>query len=81
VIAGGGEEHLDYSFEKLYTEYANCVLTKSSPVVIYNETVTEISHQICMTKSANKHNRIYMQAQPLHEELTRDIESNVINAK
>jgi hypothetical protein len=33
----------------------NMLITKSSPVVINNETVTEISDQICMTKSANKH--------------------------
>jgi elongation factor 2 len=32
-----------------------------------------------LAKSQNKHNKIYLQALPLHEDLARDIESDLIN--
>ncbi len=34
-----------------------------------------------MAKSPNKHNRIFMQAQPLGEDLTVEIEKEIITAK
>jgi translation elongation factor EF-G len=38
---------------------------KSDPVVRYCETVTAKSDQVCLAKSGNKHNRLYMTAEPL----------------
>jgi len=33
----------------------------SDPVVAFRETVTQQSDHICMSKSPNKHNRLYLQ--------------------
>ena len=55
-------------------------ITKSDPVVPYKETVTAKSSQICMAKSPNKHNRLYVIAEPLNEELVIEIENGNIRA-
>ena len=46
----------------------------------YKETVTAQSSQTCLAKSPNKHNRLFMVAEPLKEELVIDIENNAIKA-
>jgi elongation factor 2 len=33
----------------------------SDPVVSFRETVTQQSDHVCMSKSPNKHNRLYLQ--------------------
>jgi elongation factor 2 len=43
--------------------------TVSEPVVPFRETVVSQSNQICLAKSPNKHNRLYVTAEPLSEEL------------
>jgi len=80
IIAGCGELHLEICINDLCNEYTNVEIVKSDPVVPYKETVTSKSSQTCMTKSANKHNRIYMEAEPLSDELTLAIEDKEINA-
>ncbi len=37
----------------------------SDPVVSFRETVQATSDHICMSKSPNKHNRLYLQVTPL----------------
>jgi len=49
--------------------------------VSYKETVTALSNIVCMSKSPNKHNRIYAQAQPLHENLPDAIEKGQVSPK
>ena len=36
----------------------------SDPVVSFRETVQAMSDHICMSKSPNKHNRLYLQVTP-----------------
>ena len=36
----------------------------SDPVVAFRETVTATSDHVVMSKSPNKHNRLYLQARP-----------------
>merc|ERR1719434_651358 len=74
IIAGCGELHVEICLKDLREEYAQCEFTVGDPVVSYRETVTEESNQICLAKSPNKHNRIYMRAVPLDEELANEIE-------
>lgn len=74
IIAGCGELHLEICLNDLCNEYTNIEIIKSDPVVPYKETVTEKSNQTCMSKSANKHNRLYLVAEPLQEELVLAIE-------
>jgi len=81
IIAGCGELHIEICLKDLEDDYAQCPIVKSDPIVSYRETVTEESNQVCMSKSPNKHNRLYAKAQPLEEKLPEDIESGKINAK
>merc|ERR1712060_42361 len=83
VIAGCGELHVEICLKDLREEYAQCDFTVGDPVVSYRETVTDESKVQCLSKSPNKHNRIYMRAVPLDEELSNEIEkpNSVVGAK
>merc|ERR1712166_938627 len=74
VIAGCGELHVEICLKDLREEYAQCDFTVGDPVVSYRETVTQESSQTCLAKSPNKHNRIYLVAEPMDEELCKDME-------
>ena len=80
IIAGCGELHLEICINDLCNEYTNIEIIKSDPVVPYKETITEKSNITCMAKSANKHNRLYLVAEPISDELTLAIEDGVIKA-
>jgi len=60
----------------LREEYAQCDFTVSDPVVAYRETVQEESTVMCLSKSPNKHNRLYMKAEPIADELSKLMEDN-----
>jgi len=62
VIAGCGELHVEICLKDLEEDYAKCEIKKGDPVVTYKETVTEESSQMCLSKSPNKHNRLFMKA-------------------
>ena len=81
IVAGSGELHLNICLNDLKNEYSNCGIKISDPFVSYRETVTAISNQICLSKSANKHNRIYATAEPLAEKLSTLIEASEIGPK
>merc|ERR1712125_59334 len=81
VIAGCGELHVEICLKDLREEYAQCEFTVSDPVVSYRETVTATSSQTCLAKSPNKHNRIYLVAEPLDEELSIQIEDGKLGPK
>ncbi len=52
---------------------------KSDPVVSYRETVSEESDQMCLSKSPNKHNRLYMKAKPFPDGLAEDIDKGDVS--
>merc|ERR1719428_2453993 len=81
VIAGCGELHVEICLKDLREEYAQCEFNVSDPVVSYRETVSEQSNQTCLAKSPNKHNRIYLVAEPLPEELNVAIEDGKAGPK
>ena len=81
IIAGCGELHVEICLKDLEEEYAKCPIKKGDPVVSYKETVTEESSQICLSKSPNKHNRIFCTASPLTEELSDAIEADKVSSK
>merc|ERR1719386_298815 len=68
VIAGCGELHVEICLKDLRDEYAQCDFVMSDPVVSYRETVQGESSQTCLAKSPNKHNRLYVTAEPIVEE-------------
>merc|ERR1712137_667628 len=79
IIAGAGELHLEICLKDLEEDHAGIPLKKSNPVVSYRETVTEDSSMICLSKSPNKHNRLFMKAAPLPEGLPEAIDDGEIN--
>ncbi|KAJ2314957.1 translation elongation factor 2 [Coemansia sp. Cherry 401B] len=81
IVAGAGELHLEICLKDLEEDHAQVPIKQGDPVVPYCETVTAESYAPALSKSPNKHNRIYMKAQPLGEELTQRIESNKIYAR
>merc|ERR1719169_396309 len=81
VIAGCGELHVEICLKDLREEYAQCDFTVGDPVVSYRETVTDESNQTCLSKSPNKHNRIYVVAEPLADDLSKDIEEGKAGPK
>lgn len=54
---------------------------KSDPVVSYRETVSEESNVMCLSKSPNKHNRLYMKARPFPDGLAEDIDKGEVSAR
>merc|ERR1711939_1006266 len=81
VIAGCGELHVEICLKDLREEYAQCDFVMSDPVVSYRETVTQESSQTCLAKSPNKHNRIYLVAEPFSDELSKAIEDGPAGPK
>jgi elongation factor 2 len=81
IVAGAGELHLEICLKDLEEDHAGIPLKISPPVVSYRETVGGKSSMTALSKSPNKHNRIYMVAEPLDEEVSKDIESGKINPR
>ena len=81
IIAGCGELHLEICLKDLIEEYAKCDLKQGDPVVTYKETITEESSQMCLSKSPNKHNRLFLKGCPLGEELSAEIEKETMGPK
>jgi elongation factor 2 len=81
IIAGAGELHLEICLKDLEEDFANIPIIRSPPVVSFRETVTQLSRIVCLSKSANKLNRLNCQAQPLEEALIAAIENNDITPR
>jgi len=81
IVAGAGELHLEICLKDLEEDHACIPLKKSDPVVSYRETVSAESDQVCLSKSPNKHNRLYMKAVPMPDGLPEDIDKGDINAR
>ena len=81
VIAGCGELHVEICLKDLRGEYAQCDFVMSDPVVSYRETVTTESSQTCLAKSPNKHNRLYLVAEPMDDDMCKAIENGKAGPK
>jgi elongation factor 2 len=77
IIAGCGELHLEICLKDLQEDFMGCPVKISEPVVSFREAVTEESDRTCLAKSPNKHNRLYMKAGPLGDELTDEIDEKL----
>jgi elongation factor 2 len=53
----------------------------SDPVVPYRETVKAESTIVALSKSQNKHNRLFVKALPIDEELTKAIEAGKVSSR
>jgi len=66
IIAGCGELHIEICLKDLQEDFMNgAPITISDPVVSYRETVSDESSRTVLSKSPNKHNRLYVKACPL----------------
>jgi len=86
IIAGAGELHLEICLKDLQEDFMNgAEIRVSNPVVSFRESVGGVDNPedtaICLSKSANKHNRIYLYAEPLPSGLTEAIEDGKITAR
>ncbi|KAI0285485.1 P-loop containing nucleoside triphosphate hydrolase protein [Russula aff. rugulosa BPL654] len=81
IVAGAGELHLEICLKDLQDDHAGVPLKISDPVVGYRETVKTESSIVALSKSQNKHNRLYAKALPLDEELTVAIENGKVTAR
>eukprot|EP01120_Amphizonella_sp_Union-15-10_P009291 TRINITY_DN348_c0_g1_i1.p1 TRINITY_DN348_c0_g1~~TRINITY_DN348_c0_g1_i1.p1 ORF type:complete len:840 (-),score=199.80 TRINITY_DN348_c0_g1_i1:52-2571(-) len=81
IVAGAGELHLEICLKDLQEEYCQIPLKTSDPVVSYRETVSTSSSITCLAKSANKHNRLYMTAEPFPSGLAEDIDKGAVSNK
>lgn len=79
IVACTGELHLEICLNDLQNDHAGVPLNVSPPVVSYRETIVGESRMVALSKSPNKHNRVYLQAEALEEELSQAIESGVVN--
>jgi elongation factor 2 len=82
IVAGAGELHLEICLKDLKEEYCGGIELKTSdPVVSYRESVTNKSDQVCLSKSPNKHNRMYVTAEPLTSGIPEEIDAGTISDK
>jgi elongation factor 2 len=81
IVAGAGELHLEICLKDLEEDHACIPIKVSDPVVSYRETVIDESSQVCLSKSPNKHNRLYMKACAMPDGLPEDIDKNEITPR
>ncbi|KAL6121031.1 hypothetical protein NUSPORA_02123 [Nucleospora cyclopteri] len=74
TIACAGELHLEIILSDLENFYAKCKFDVEKPQVRFYEGFCGSVEQPKMTKSANKHNRIYMTCEPLSEIIVKNVE-------
>ncbi|HKZ43041.1 MAG TPA: hypothetical protein VJ044_18925, partial [Candidatus Hodarchaeales archaeon] len=77
LLSGTGELHLEIAVKDLQ-EMQKLEVTQSEPIIVFRESVGAISPEVVLAKSPNKHNRIFLTAQPLEEQIVDAIETKVI---
>lgn len=82
IVAGAGELHLEICINDLKNTFMHgAELIVSQPVVSFRETVINESSQVCLSKSPNKHNRLFVVAKPLEEGLPEAIDMQDITPR
>ncbi len=82
LMSGMGELHLEITEYRIRKEHG-VDITTSEPIVVYRESVSKKSPHSFEGKSPNKHNRFYIEAEPLDSKIVKALYSNEIpsNAK
>jgi len=81
IIAASGELHLEICLQDLQQDFMGTEVKISDPVVSYRETCQAKSSVTCLAKSANKHNRLFLEAEPMSPELCVAIDDGEVNAQ
>mmetsp|Transcript_1181 Transcript_1181/g.2255 ORF Transcript_1181/g.2255 Transcript_1181/m.2255 type:complete len:594 (+) Transcript_1181:750-2531(+) len=81
IIAGAGELHLEICLKDLKDDFLKGVELKiSDPIVPYRESIIQKSDHVCLSKSSNKHNRIFAKAFPLDQKIAQRIEDGLFES-
>ena len=78
IIAASGELHLEICLQDLQQDFMGTEVKVSDPVVSFRETCEGKSDQTCLAKSANKHNRLFVEADTIGAELALAIDDGEI---
>ncbi|KAL2331092.1 hypothetical protein Fmac_018673 [Flemingia macrophylla] len=79
IISAAGELHLEICLKDLKDDFMNgAEISISDPIVSFRKTVIERSCRTVMSKSPNKHNRLYMEARPMKDGLVEAIDEEKI---
>jgi elongation factor 2 len=79
VVAGAGELHLEICLKDLADDFMKgAPIVVSKPVVSFCETITKNSEDVVISKSSNKHNRVYLLGEPMDDNLNKKIEAREI---
>jgi elongation factor 2 len=81
IVAGAGELHLEICLKDLRDDFTGIEIKTTDPIVSYRETVTTESTQTVLSKSPNKHNRLYMKAEPFPDGLADAIEKGQVGPR
>ena len=77
LMSGMGELHLEITEYRIKNEHGVDIIS-SEPIVVYRETIGKKSSQKFEGKSPNKHNRFYIEVEPLQSNIVKAIYSNEI---
>ena len=77
LISGMGELHLEITEYRIKNEYGVDIVT-SEPIVVYRESVAKNSPNKFEGKSPNKHNRFYIEVEPLDKKIVEALYNNEI---
>jgi len=78
IIAASGELHLEICLQDLQNDFMGTEVKVSDPVVSFRETCAQKSSETCLAKSANKHNRLFVEGDTIGPELALAIDNNEI---
>jgi len=82
IIAGAGELHLEICLKDLRDDFmGGAEIRVSEPVVSFRESVMDTSDHTVMSKSPNKHNRLYIMAAPFEEGLAEAIDAGDVGPR
>jgi elongation factor 2 len=82
IIAGAGELHIEVALTDLHEFLGDKIeFTVSDPLVEFQETISTESRSIAIVKSPNKHNRLFITAEPLAEVLCKAIEAGEVDTR
>jgi elongation factor 2 len=76
-MSGMGELHLEITEYRIRNDYKLDIVT-SEPIVVYRETIGKTSPHKFEGKSPNKHNRFYIEVEPLPDNIVKALHDNVI---
>ena len=77
LLSGTGELHLEIAVKDLQ-DMQNIVVKQSEPIVTFRESIEGVTKEPALAKSPNKHNRLYVTAEPLTTEVIQAIENGEI---